>query len=93
MKNLKMTTTKFIIFFLFINCIFVQLFCCAATWRSLEVAEITSISPDFTALVTLVGSIVTETIAYAIYCLKSVKENCKGGIIYDSIINDSEPKG
>ena len=40
------------------------------------------ISPDMSPLTTLIGSIVTEVIGYAVYSLKAMKENTKNGITY-----------
>ena len=43
---------------------------------------------DFTPLVTLIGTIVSEVFGYAIYALKSTKENTVGGIVYDMAIQN-----
>ena len=60
-------------------------------------------TPDFSPLVTLVGAAVSEVIGYAIYAVKSMKENTEGGIIYmqaqnelnatppEEIIDDNDP--
>ena len=48
--------------------------------------------PDFTPLVTLIGAVVSEVIGFGVYSLKSTKENTVGGIVYDSVINNSDDK-
>ena len=40
--------------------------------------------------VTLIGSVIGEVIGFAIYSLKSAKENSEGGIVYDSIFRNKE---
>lgn len=52
----------------------------------------TATMPDFTPLVTLIGAVVSEVIGFAIYALKAMKENSKGGIVYDTAmrIDDEE---
>ena len=42
------------------------------------------VGPDFTPLVTLIGAVVSEVIGFAIYAIKSAKENTEGGIIYET---------
>lgn len=39
---------------------------------------------DFSPLTALIGAIVTEVIGYAVYSIKSMKENTKGGITYET---------
>ena len=45
---------------------------------------------DFSPLVTLIGAVVGEVIGFAIYSLKSTKENTAGGVVYDSIFRDKD---
>lgn len=80
----KLTTTKLLIMFLFINCTIIEIFTGWVTIMSLLLSTQTGIAADFTPLVTLIGSIVGEVIGFAIYALKSTKENTQGGIVYDS---------
>ena len=88
----KLTTSKLLILFLFINCTLIELFTGWVTIKSIYLAAATGVSPDFTPLVTLIGAVVGEVIGYGIYSVKSMKENLKGGIVYDSClrIEDSE---
>jgi hypothetical protein len=53
------------------------------------VALQTSSSPDFSPLVTLIGAVVGEVISFAVYAVKSTKENSVGGILYDSVMNNN----
>ena len=48
------------------------------------------IALDFTPLVTLVGTVVTEVIGFGVYALKSMKENTSGGIVYESTMKEME---
>ena len=72
-KKKKITTSKLLIGFIFVNCIVVEVY---AMWAMYKLA-------DLSALSVLVTSIIGETIAYAIYSVKSMKENSMGGIVYD----------
>ena len=51
------------------------------------------INPIFSPLVALISAVVGEVIAFAIYALKSAKENTKGGIVYETAINNLNAKG
>lgn len=84
----KITMTKFLIFFLFLNCTIIELFTGWVTVKSLEITQLTGAQTDFTPLITLIGSAVSEVIGFAIYALKSIKENTIGGIVYDNAINE-----
>ena len=80
----KLPTSKLLILFLFINCTLIELFTGWVTIKSLDLATLTMVSPDFTPLVTLIGAVVSEVIGFAIYAIKSGKENTEGGIIYET---------
>lgn len=82
-KTKRFTTTKLLIFFLFLNCTAIELFTGWATIKSLDISLVTGMAADFTPLVTLIGSIVGEVIGFAIYSVKSTKENSVGGIVYE----------
>lgn len=77
-------TSKLLILFLFINCSLIEIFTGWVTIQSLMLAGTGMITPDFTPLVTLIGAVVSEVIGFAIYALKSAKENSVGGIIYET---------
>lgn len=80
----KLTTTKLLILFLFINCTLIELFTGWSIIQSLNLAATMGLTPDFTPLVTLIGAVVSEVFGFAVYALKSSKENCKNGITYET---------
>lgn len=80
----KIPTSKLLILFLFINCTLIELFTGWVTIKSIDLATLTMVGPDFTPLVTLIGAVVSEVIGFAIYAIKSAKENTEGGIIYET---------
>lgn len=84
--NKKISTTKKIVLFLFINCTIIELFTGWVTIQSLMLAENYMMPVDFTPLVTLIGAVVSEVLGFAIYAVKSAKENSKGGIVYDTTV-------
>ena len=78
----KLTTTKFLMFFLFISCSVVELFTIYITIKIINIGfEI-----DLTPLTMLITAVVAEVIGFAIYSLKASKENTKGGIIYETAL-------
>lgn len=81
-RKQKLATSKLLILFLFVNCSVIEIFTGWATVRMLNIAANTGLI-DFTPLVTLIGAIVSEVFGYAVYALKSAKENTAGGIVYD----------
>lgn len=87
MKKKRISTTKLIVFFLFLNCTLIELFTSWVTVKSLDVSLITGLSTDMTPLVTLIGAVVGEVIGFAIYAVKSTKENTQGGVVYDTAIS------
>jgi hypothetical protein len=48
--------------------------------------------PDFTPLITLLGSVIGETLSFGIYCAKSKAENTKGGIVYETALREYDKK-
>lgn len=69
--------------FLFINCTLIEIFTGYATLKSFELAYSIGYGVDFSPLVALIGAVVGEVIGFAIYAVKSSKENSQGGIVYD----------
>ena len=88
----KITTTKLLILFLFINCSIIEIFTMYVTFRQFSLIENVGGVLDFSPLVTLIGSVVGEVIGFAIYAIKSAKENTYGGIVYDTIMKEQENK-
>lgn len=80
----KISFSKWLIFFLFLNCTALEIFTAWVTIQTISLAFATGAIIDFSPLVTLIGLVIGEVIGYAIYSLKSMKENTKGGIVYDS---------
>lgn len=92
----KISTSKLLILFLFINCTIIELFTGFVTLKSLDLTTLTMANPDFTPLVALIGAVVSEVVGYAVYALKSAKENTAGGIIYETAmrqIDEDKAKG
>lgn len=85
----KSSTSKLLIFFLFLNCTLIEFFVGWVTIKSLNLSALTMLPPDMTPLVTLVGAVVSEVIGYAVYSIKSTKENTVGGITYDMAMRDA----
>lgn len=81
-KPKKMSTTKLLVGFLFINCTLVELFTGWATAQSLKISYMTGNPMDFSPLVTLIGAVVTEVMGFAVYAVKATKENTANGITY-----------
>jgi hypothetical protein len=46
------------------------------------------LTPDLSPLMALISSVVAEVIGFAIYSLKSVRENTEGGIIYETTMHN-----
>ena len=92
----KISTSKLLILFLFINCTIIELFTGFVTLKSLDLTTLTMTNPDFTPLVALIGAVVSEVVGYAVYALKSAKENTAGGITYEAAmrqIDEDKAKG
>jgi len=64
--------------FLFISCSIIELFTLYITFKVVNMG----LEVDFTPLQMLITAVVAEVIGFAVYSLKSLKENTKGGIIY-----------
>lgn len=79
----KLSTTKRLTFFLFINCTIIEIFTLYVTLKQLNMG----IGVDLTPLQMLITTIVGEVIVFAVYSLKSLKENTKDGIIYQTAMN------
>lgn len=78
-KKQEVTTTKFLTFFLFTSCSIIELFTMYVTVKGMNMGY-----GDFTPLVMLISAVVAQTISFAIYSLKSMKENTQGGIVYET---------
>ena len=81
---------KLLMIFLFINFTLLEIFTCGITLYSFALAFAIGIAPDFTPLITLLGSVIGETLSFGVYCAKSKAENTKGGIIYETTLKKLE---
>lgn len=90
-KNL--TTSKFLMLFLFISCSAIEIFTMYAIIKGMNMG----FGIDFTPLTMLITAVVAEVIGFSVYSLKSMKENTKGGIVYQTAMfnqeNDQENMG
>lgn len=86
----KISTSKLLIAFLFVNCTAVEIFTGWAMVKMLSIALITGLSIDFTPLVALIGAVVGEVFGYAVYSLKAMKENTVGGLVHDTVLKELE---
>lgn len=87
LKKDKISTSKIIMLFLFINCTIIELFTMGITILDLNIAKTTGMV-DFSPIVTLITAVVGEVISFAIYAAKSTKENTQGGIVYQNMMNE-----
>lgn len=75
----RLTTSKFLMLFLFVSCSAIEIFTMYAIIKGMNMG----LGVDFTPLTMLITSVVAQVIGYAIYSLKSMKENTKGGIVFE----------
>ena len=80
----KIANSKLLIWFLFINCTIIEIFTGWVTVKEIYLASQGILNPDLSPLLALIGAVVTEVIGFAIYSLKSTKENTTGGIVYEA---------
>ena len=80
----KIANSKLLIWFLFINCTIIEIFTGWVTVKEIYLASQGILNPDLSPLLALIGAVVTEVIGFAIYSLKSTKENTAGGIVYEA---------
>lgn len=79
-KKNKLSTSKFLMFFLFISCSIIEAFTMYVTIKGMNMG----LGADFGPLQMLITAVVGEVIGYAVYSLKALKENTEGGIVYQS---------
>lgn len=82
-NNKKTSTSKILTFFLFFNCLAIEIFTGYVTIMNLIIARELGIPPDLSPLIALIGAAIGQTIGFGIYSLKAAKENCRGGIVYE----------
>lgn len=91
----KLAMSKFLMLFLFISCSVIEAFTLYATIKGMNMGN-----QDFGPLQSLIAAIVAQTVGFAIYSLKSMKENTTGGIVYETTMlnyqtqeNDNNQEG
>ena len=87
-KRDKIANSKLLIWFLFINCTIIEIFTIWVIVQELNLSAQGMLTPDLSPLMALISSVVAEVIGFAIYSLKSVKENTEGGIIYETTMHN-----
>lgn len=85
-QKTKMTTTKFLMTFLFTSCSAIEIFTMYVIVKGMNMG----LGADFTPLQMLITAVVAEVIGFSVYSLKSLKENTKGGIVYQTAMLDKE---
>ena len=91
-RRKKISTSKLLILFLFVNCTLIEIFTGIITWKMVTIGLMMGMGIDLGPLIALIGAVISEVIGYSIYSLKSIKENTKGGIVYESAFqNQNNP--
>ena len=83
----KLSTSKFLMLFLFISCSAIQFFTIFLTFKGINLGYV-----DFSALQALIGAVVAQVIGFAVYALKSIKQNTAGGIVYQTALIQAQNK-
>ena len=84
----RLTTTKALMLFLFISCSAIEVFTMYAIIKGMNMG----LGIDFTPLTMLITSVVAEVIGFSVYSLKSMKQNTKGGIVYQTAMLNNIPE-
>lgn len=63
-KRKKLTTTKVLMYLIFLNCLMIEVY---SMWVMFTLS-------DLSALYSLIGAVIGESISFAVYCAKSFKE-------------------
>ena len=86
-QHKKLSTSKFLMLFLFISCSVIEFSTIILTFKSFNLGNI-----DFSAMQSLIAAVVAQVVGFAIYSLKSLKENTVGGIVYQTAIIQAQNK-
>ena len=89
----KLPFSKILMIFLFINFTILELFTGWVTINSFTLAYAINVTPDFTPLITLLGAVIGETLSFGIYSAKAKAENTKGGVVFESTIQQQGENG
>ena len=83
----KLSASKFLMLFLFLSCSAIEFFTIFLTFKSISLGYI-----DFSALQSLIAAVVAQVVGFAVYALKSTKENTTGGIVYQTALIQAQNK-
>lgn len=89
----KLPFSKLLMIFLFINFTILEIFTGWVTISSFTLAYAIGVAPDFTPLITLLGAVIGETLSFGIYSAKAKAENTKGGVVFESAMQQQEENG
>lgn len=86
-QHKKLSASKFLMLFLFVSCSAIEFFTIFLTFKTVNLGYI-----DFSALQSLITAVVAEVVGFAIYALKSTKENTVGGVVYQTALLEAQQK-
>lgn len=75
----KLSTTKLIVAFIFLNCTIVEIYSMVVMYQL----------RDISSLCALITAVIGETISFAVYSAKATKENTVGGMTYEMAMRDA----
>ena len=87
-EKAKMSTTKRIVWWMFINCTLIEMLTVWALYKNFELATIFGTGVDFSPLVALIGAVIGEVMVFATYAVKAKAENTVGGIEYQRMVHN-----
>lgn len=87
----KISTSKKLIGFLFVNCVVIQLVVLGLMVLMVVQSPTTGLL-DFTPLTALISAVVAEVVGYSIYSLKAMRENVQGGIAFETALQEMSKK-
>lgn len=88
-RRKKFTTTKLLMYLILINCMVVEVY---SMWVMYKLV-------DLSALYTLIGAVISESVSFAIYCAKSFKDSKEEAISklerdkFEATMNDANGNG
>ena len=75
----KLSTTKLIVAFIFLNCTIVEIYSMIVMYQL----------RDISSLCALITAVIGETISFAVYSAKATRENTVGGMTYEMAMRDA----
>ena len=83
----KTTTSKLLTFFLFGSCTIIEAFTLYIIIKGMDMGYGVNTGP----LEMLISALFTQVIGFAVYSLKAMKQNTKGGIVYQTTMSNWDP--